>query len=1182
MAGLDAPGVGQDGVRGRYQRWPGAAAARSRGRRQLFPLPLFACPPRKFGVSRTVAKRRNRICRVVENSNTAIRALNWLAGCRTDDSNQCSGMQQMVLARVDGLVFGQKPSGVVPSPQEALKALLRGSGPYDWSSPNETLASYRSELVSMPADITGCPFLADVVGESDRLFLKEKSELMMRREEDVSVDLVVPYWDPILKYNRKEYNALVQRLTSIGYFNFTTVPLCHVGVFFVWKSSRTRLRMITDARLANLKFKDAPSVSLMTSEGLGRIEVQLEGDLWQDETLADLMSVHVGLSDVENCFHRLRVPNWLSRYFCWSPVPAKVVGLSGRELEGKVLKPLDPVYPCAGSLCQGFSWALYFAQKANEQMCLNVSPLQDARLSYDRGPPIVLHLGRVVDAVLHYYVYVDNLGVIHFNKKTVEKALEQLVHVFDSRGLILHGSEVSSGEVKALGCLLEGDKMRTRLTSDRLWKVHQGISGLVLRKRCTGAALEKILGHCTFCGLINRMSLACFHAVYKFVQRFYKEPAFLWQSVVEELRAFQGCLFLTVQEWDRQWHCLVGSSDSSLSGYGVCHSWWPRDQVAKAGRTLERSRFRRQDAHSARESALSAAGLVNVDGKWCAGGRKDLEQLHEAGWETVQDFPEIPSSGLRRELWVPKMWGRWFHKEGILLLEARTLLKGLKRIAFTRWGHSLRQLLLCDNMSVVLAVERFRAKNFKLLVVIREIAAVCFARNIHLAIRWIPSELNISDEPSRKRDLVLPVETQASSKEVTSKKSRTLETDQFVQNRLMEKRVSNLRLPETSAELQALDTTFRIRCRDLQPDFGGVNSSDSNSTSSEMQVVRKGGKKRFLENRSKGSLKTMVDKLFQDPSRKSPLELAAVSDRVRQNYARRLKEFKTFLDVERLPTRSDEEMDAALVLFFNRRFQEGEGSSTGDYTLAALMDHDPSYGRLGSRHIPRAWRCIKGWRKLCPVRSRLAFPLPVWAAISWRMVKRGHLQKAIFNLIQLSTYSRPGALLKLRKLGLARPSMGITKHWAVITSLTETSDVGKTGAKDESVLLDSTWLNFLHPLLEELKRGNKMDLVWNFNYAEYLSVFRSCCQDLGIDVVPYQARHSGPSMDRASGARTQEEVRKRGGWVTRQSVARYEKAGRLAATWQKLDSAIQITCKAAETHLEAIILGHPYPEIGLP
>ena len=145
-----------------------------------------------------------------------------------------------------------------------------------------------------------------------------------------------PYWDPVLRYNRKEYNKLVQRLTDIHFFNFTTQPKCQISVFFVWKSNKTKLRMITDARCANRLFKDAPPVSLMTSEGLGRVELEMGVAALEDTSLFDHLVVHLGLSDVKDCFHRMRVPRWLSRYFCWEAVPAKVVGLTrlwtGRRL----------------------------------------------------------------------------------------------------------------------------------------------------------------------------------------------------------------------------------------------------------------------------------------------------------------------------------------------------------------------------------------------------------------------------------------------------------------------------------------------------------------------------------------------------------------------------------------------------------------------------------------------------------------------------------------------------------------------------------------------------------------------------------------------------------------------------------------------------------------------------------
>lgn len=729
--------------------WKGGAASSSSKGRRLFPLPKFACPPAKWGVSRTVSKRRSGIQRMTENVNQVIDSLNWMAGCKDASPIPLSSMQEDVLARLEGLVFDQKPSANVPSNEEALRELLKGGTPYDFGSSQETLASYQSELVSVPDSVKHCPRLEDVLPPDDLRYLEEKSELMLRPKEKVDEcrEDRVPYWDPKLRFNKKEYNKLVQRLHEIGYFNYTLTPSCRVGVFFVWKSSRTKLRLITDARCSNQKFLEAPGVSLMTSEGMGRIELEIEENLAGDGKVLDGVAIHLGLSDVKDCFHRLRVPFWLSKFFCWAAVPAKVVGLAGAELEGKVLKPLDAVYPCPGSLCQGFSWSLYFAQRANEEICRRCSILGHSIISNDRGRPIVLRLGGSGE-VANYYVYVDNLGVLHQDLSLVEKAMSELQEAFNSRGLLLHTTDISEGATLALGCIVEGEKFRSRISPVRLWKIYKAISGLLHRGRCSGQVLEILVGHLTFVGLMWRSSLSILHTVYKFIHRHYNEVAKIWSSVAEELRCFQGVLFLLVQDWSRQWNTLVSSSDASLTGYGVCHAEWDRKQVADTGRVLERSRFKRSSGHSARESALHAAGFSFQEGKWekVVGS---IDSLRAAGWELQQDFPEVPSAGLRRELWQPKMWGTWKFHENILVLEARTVLLSLKRIALTTFGHDLRQLLLCDNMSVVLSFERCRSKNFKLLRIIREFSAFCMARNIHVAIRWVPSEFNIADEPSR-------------------------------------------------------------------------------------------------------------------------------------------------------------------------------------------------------------------------------------------------------------------------------------------------------------------------------------------------------------------------------------------------------------------------------------------------
>ena len=743
------PDMKEGHVGGAYQ--PGAPAGHSTKEPQLFPLPRFACPPRLQGLSRTVQQRRSRIRKVVSNCNEVVDALNWMAGtCQADLHVPPSPMQVQALARVEGLVHDQKPSGAVATPEEALRSLLRGGAPYDWKPSAETLASYRSDLVSVPDDVSGCPQLRDVLPPDDCRYLEEQSELMLSEIACVEEGFE-PYWDPALRFNKKSYNDLVLRLHKIGYFQYTTQPRCRVGIFFVWKSSRTRLRMITDARLSNLRFKAAPGVSLMTAESFGRFEVEFDGEIFADPELVSKLTAFIGLNDVKDCFHRLRVPLWMARYFAWEAVPAKTVGLENTYVDGKFVGPLDAVFPCAGSLCQGFSWSLYFAQKANEYLAKSTPLLAQARLLHDRGDPLVLRVGHDAQEADHFYVYVDNLGVIGTDHERIVEAMEDLRVKFDGLGLELHGSEVSNGSVEALGCIIEGNRLRSRITLARLWKVHQGIEGLLRRRRCSGRALEVVLGHLTFCGLMSRPSLSILHGVYPFILKRRESVGLLWPSIIHELRAFKGILFMLVQDWWRKWNRMVLSSDASLHGYGVCQAWWPKAKVAECGRQTERSRFRRVSAHSARESALQAAGLSVDERGRCTDPHGDAcrASLAQAGWDTDDGFKEVPHAGLVRRLWHATIHGKWQFKEDILVLEARAVMKGIRRALLTRYGHDVRQLALCDNLAVVLTFERCRSRNYQVLKVLRQFAAFCFARNVRVAIRWIPSELNISDEGSR-------------------------------------------------------------------------------------------------------------------------------------------------------------------------------------------------------------------------------------------------------------------------------------------------------------------------------------------------------------------------------------------------------------------------------------------------
>ena len=121
----------------------------------------------------------------------------------------------------------------------------------------------------------------------------------------------------------------------------------------------------------------------------------------------------------------------------------------------------------------------------------------------------------------------------------------------------------------------------------------------------------------------------------------------------------------------------------------------------------------------------------------------------EGDWEVAADFPEVPWQLLRGSAWKTARKGVWAFDEGILLLEARVLVKAIRRLSRSRNGCCIRQLFLCDNMAVVLAFARSRSQDFKLLVQIRRFNAYALALGIAPNFRWTPSEFNQSDAGGR-------------------------------------------------------------------------------------------------------------------------------------------------------------------------------------------------------------------------------------------------------------------------------------------------------------------------------------------------------------------------------------------------------------------------------------------------
>ncbi|CAK0860257.1 unnamed protein product, partial [Prorocentrum cordatum] len=859
----EGDGTADDGGKGQLGRPPpkntkggvtrGRLAA-SRSARELFPLPRWRLPelPVADSVRSMALRRRERL--VFKMGNEAVGALNWLAGFRGGPAHfDPDPMQLEVLERICELASRRYPGPDALSERAAVRRLLRGHAPRDGAGCLTRVAPFRKGLVSLPETVEGCPPFEDVAPPEVQRFLKGHPERMLRADSPSST--VTPYFDPALKRSVKTYRQFIIDLRRRGLVGWTTRPRRQVGLFFVEKDGGQRLRLILDARPANLLFEPPPGVSLLSAKGLSRVEIALPDGLgpWSEEAERPLgsYSLHVSLADVKDCFRRT-----LERH--------------------DLVSPRWAVFP------MGFTWSLWAAQRINEYQASSICPqLREGPLA-DRGRPPVFGPSVSKGHVSHC-VYVDNLGVASTDEPIVTDAIAQLVEGLDQRGLLLHGSSAGT----------------------------EALNGLLRRRRLTGWAVEVLVGHCAFAGLLSRGTLSVFHAVYAFMRASNAEPRMLWLEARQELETFRGLLIFLESDWTLQWNDLVVATDSSLEAGAVSTTRWPRSLVAEAGRVQERARFREPAAveadgaaggapaarRGARKAALEAAGFWrDADGEWrLAEGAIDSDE-QAAAWEADPSFPEVPAAGLASSRWRTKQVQRWRFEEGILIQGARALVMGVRRIAQSVFGAACRQLILSDNMSVVLSFNRSRAKEFALLVQVRRLTAAQGAQD------W-QARLSLVELP--------PAPT----------------------------------LPEHERDLQALPQDWS------RPIVAG--SDDGSSASDDQQVVPAGERReRELLRKAVRRRRAYGAEASQDSTAvegQTFLERRSVFGPARNRYTQELEAFLDFCDqgpARALTTAS--EVDEAMVDYMNLLFFEGHESAKGDQVMAGLMHRFPEFSKQGA------------------------------------------------------------------------------------------------------------------------------------------------------------------------------------------------------------------------------------------
>ena len=646
------------------------------------------------------------------------------------------------------------PAGLTPA--QAFSCLRGSSTGYSPVPLQGARVTFDLERCSMPPplncahpvvqSLSGKPH-EEIVNWRERI-LKPESE---RHDYMHGKDRIKPYLDPKLVRDSKVYAKFLQRLDGAGILSWKVGIQSWLGVFFVAKKNG-KLRIILDTRDVNGVFKPPPYTGLPTAAALTSIETNPDETIW------------FAGADIADCFYRLEVPLGLDEYF-------SLPGILGSEVEAIARKHRLPLraklVPCLKVLPMGWSWSLYFAQQVHEARILKCG-FEARQFIRDKVP------GSKLDAESDKVaVYVDNHLVMGESRERVVAGSMAIAADLNAVDLDTHEA-FEDCECDFVGLHFDGrpGRHRVRLKWDRVWRIRLAIMYILDCDFASGKDIQVVVGHITWAMLLRREALAILNAVYAFA-RLGDEKVKLWGTVRCELRQVADLLPLFFCDTSLGWADKVMCSDSCDSGFGVLKRKVDVDTVAAWGRQSEKFRYLFEDSVGAREHALQDDPEYRQDDEQTyydtAASRSD-----DSGFFTK--FSEIDKAELSNDLWTHVYSAPWrVHGEDITYTEGKAALFAARHCLRDSTMHNRRIVLLIDNLGLVLALNKGRSSKPRIAKICRAFAALSLASGSRFVARWVPSEYNPADAPSRRFEKAGKAASALASGEATARGPREVD-----------------------------------------------------------------------------------------------------------------------------------------------------------------------------------------------------------------------------------------------------------------------------------------------------------------------------------------------------------------------------------------------------------------------
>lgn len=237
--------------------------------------------------------------------------------------------------------------------------------------------------------------------------------------------------------------------------------------------------------------------------------------------------------------------------------------------------------------------------------------------------------------------------------------------------------------------------------------------------------------------------------------------------------------------------------------------------------------------------------------------------------------------------------------------------------------------------------------------------------------------------------------------------------------------------------------------------------------------------------------------------------------------------------------------------------------------MTHLFEHDGAEPRVGAYliyglqllkctvpkalYLPNAKEALASWRKQKPGSMQLPVPEEIIFDVAMHIGLR-RLDIFCLMMLQFDACLRPSEALNLTSEHVVHPAGPRYSRWGLILQLAELRERSKTGKSDDSVLVgDLKERRWMHKVMEYLMKNCRKKLFPGITLAQYENQLRQASEQLeysAVVLLPHIIRHSSASNDIYHRRRDLRSVQKRGRWMARSSVSRYEKHGLLQRAWK--------------------------------